>query len=54
MHLSYNAIEKNATWYAPGTRRDGGHLMGSAAKLFSAQIGRDFAALVKKASSATR
>ncbi len=54
LHLGYNAVEANQEWYAPEARCDGGHMVGSAAKKFSARVGRDFAALVKQRSAAPR
>lgn len=54
MHLRYNDVEAHTDLYAPEQRRDGGHLMAEGARLFSAQLGRDFAALVKKQPEAAR
>lgn len=48
LHLGYTAVEKNTRWYQPDTRRDGGHLKGTAAKEFSRQLGTDFAAMIKQ------
>ena len=47
-HLCYNAVEASQAWYQPEDRRDGGHLLRAGARKFSAQLGRDFALLVKK------
>lgn len=54
MHLRYNEVEAHTDLYTLETRRDGGHLLADAARKFSVQLGRDFAALVKKRSEAAR
>lgn len=54
MHLRYNDVEAHTDLYAPEHRRDGGHLMAEGARIFSAQFGRDFAALTKKQPEAVR
>lgn len=54
LHLCYTAVEKNTRWYQPETRRDGGHLKGTAAKEFSRQLGADFAALIKQQAASKR
>lgn len=54
LHLGYTAVERNTRWYQPETRRDGGHLKGTAAREFSRQLGADFAALIKQQAAEKR